>query len=436
MERKLVQDVVPPKSIRNIPVSGTKKSARPLRSESGRPVSFKRTQPLSHKEKIQRRSHAGVWFVALVCVLVFAFSVTLLFAKAEVNVTPVQGTVTVDSTYTAKKTPLQGELGYTVMSLNKETEETLAPTGKEKIESKAKGTIIVYNSFSEIPQVLAKNTRFENTKGYIYRIGDAVSVPGRKKVNGQMIPGSVEVVITADVPGEAYNMLLKDLVGDFRIPGFKGGPKYEAFYGRLKTDIRGGASGTVGTVDEKTASETRVRMRTMLKDDLVKEAFAEKPSGAVLYNNSLIIEYESLPNKNTTDGKVAIVEKATLYGTLFDEKELASRILPDETSAIKKGETVVHGLDELLFDIKNKKDFNPKTLTGTLIFSLKGPLKSVAMFDENKLKQDLAGKPTSRIPVVLSAYQGIKTADVIIRPFWKRSFPGDPEKITIQTTVK
>lgn len=433
MERKIVQDVVPPKSIRNVPLADGKRHSR-IRPGGGRSIPMKRSAGPS-RETSSRGSRRAIWFVAIICILVFAFSITLLFAKAEVKVTPVQEKIIADGTYTAKKNPGSGELGYTLMSLTKEASETLAATGKEKVEAKSTGAIVIYNNWSDSSQVLAKNTRFESASGKIYRIGDGIIVPGRKRVGGSVVPGSVEAIVTADAPGESYDLLMTDLRGDFKIPGFKGSPKYDGFYARLKTDIKGGASGMVGIVDAKSQAEARERLRAKLKSELTSGASAEKPAGFILYDNGIIIENESLPNKNVSDDSVAITERAILYGILLDEKELGARIIPASAGDIRKGETKVMGLSNLSFDIKNRRDFKPKT-PGSVIFSVKGELNNVAAYDEEKLKKDLAGKNAKHIPVVLSGYQGIKTADVIIRPFWKRSFPGDSSDIKVETVIK
>jgi len=59
----------------------------------------------------------------------------------------------------------------------------------------------------------------------MYRIDSSVIIPGYQKVNGKIIPGSIEATVYADQAGDGYNLKLADLTGDFSIPGFKGDPR-------------------------------------------------------------------------------------------------------------------------------------------------------------------------------------------------------------------
>ena len=52
-------------------------------------------------------------------------------------------------------------------------------------------------------------------------------------------------------------------------------------------------------------------------------------------------------------------------------------------------------------------------------------------YDIDGLKRDLAGLPKTAVPNAISAYPGIEGARVSITPFWKRTFPVEPEDIEI-----
>lgn len=96
---------------------------------------------------------------------------------------------------------------------------------------KATGKIMIYNEFSTAEQKLIINTRFESPDGRIYKLAQSITVPGKKIINQQEIPGQIEAVVIAEEEGSQYNIDPTK----FTIPAFKGGPKYEYFYG-ISTD--------------------------------------------------------------------------------------------------------------------------------------------------------------------------------------------------------
>ena len=71
------------------------------------------------------------------------------------------------------------------------------------IKTEASGKIVVYNNYSTAGQKLIKDTRFETPNGLIFRIKDAVTVPGKKTVGGETVPGSLEVTVYADKEGDS-----------------------------------------------------------------------------------------------------------------------------------------------------------------------------------------------------------------------------------------
>jgi len=147
-------------------------------------------------------------------IIVFLLAITLsvkvidVFAKATIQVVLHKETINVDTILKSGKMD-KADLPLEIMQLDMTERKTAKATGVENVEKKASGRIVVYNEFSSAPQKLIATTRFETPDGKIYRIKDAVTVPGA---------GSVEATVYADQPGEEYNIDLTD----FTIPGFKG----------------------------------------------------------------------------------------------------------------------------------------------------------------------------------------------------------------------
>ncbi|HLD38355.1 MAG TPA: hypothetical protein VJA20_02855, partial [Candidatus Nanoarchaeia archaeon] len=65
-------------------------------------------------------------------------------------------------------------------------------------------------------------------------------------------------------------------------------------------------------------------------------------------------------------------------------------------------------------------------------FTIKGNVNIIWVFDEERLKQDLAGKSKAAFQTIRSGYSSIEEAEIILRPFWKRTFPDKTNKIKIE----
>jgi hypothetical protein len=131
----------------------------------------------------------------------------------------------------------------------------------KKVSARAGGEITIYNNFGAQSQKLIKGTRFSTSDGKIFRIQDSVTIPGKSGSS----PGSVKARVVADSEGEEYN------IGPtrFSIPGFKGSPKYEGFYGESSKNMSGGSSGKsvdVSDLDMEKGKETvREKIKTALE---------------------------------------------------------------------------------------------------------------------------------------------------------------------------
>ncbi|MFA5230373.1 MAG: hypothetical protein WC422_03050, partial [Candidatus Paceibacterota bacterium] len=114
-----------------------------------------------------------------------------------------------------------------VVKTSQTVSETLDATGKVNGGAKAKGKLTVYNAYNTSPQILVQNTRFESPDGLIFRADARVTVPGATLKNGEIVPSSIVINVTAAETGNAYNISPVR----FTIPGFKGTDRFTGFYG-------------------------------------------------------------------------------------------------------------------------------------------------------------------------------------------------------------
>ncbi len=67
----------------------------------------------------------------------------------------------------------------------------------------------------------------------------------------------------------------------------------------------------------------------------------------------------------------------------------------------------------------------------SLNFSLSGNALVVYTVDPSRIASAVAGKTRAAAQVALSNYPEVKAALLILRPFWRTSFPEDPASIDV-----
>ena len=216
-----MRDMIPPKrSIRNIPIDRAKKETQPLQESHDENTNTEeapvpprrprrpRNRALGYRRRSRMPKVLGLIIGGVLVIIIVFFVLSAVFAGATVTVTPREAEISVDGTFTARTEPEIGELAFDVISVEKEVSREVNPTGEELIERPASGNIVVFNDFSEKEQRLINNTRFETPEGLIYRIPESIVVPGQYEKDGETLPGSIEVTVYADSPGEEYNIPL------------------------------------------------------------------------------------------------------------------------------------------------------------------------------------------------------------------------------------
>ncbi len=373
----------------------------------------------------------GIWFVAFLAVLFLFFSFTILFSGSKVVVTQKTESLSFETNFQAVKGGDGSTLSFDTLSISDTSSRSVASSGEEFVETKASGTIVVYNEYSSSPQKLIENTRFESPTGLIYRIKDPITVPGFKTdSSGKKIPGSMEVVVYADKEGSEYNISQVD----FTIPGLKGTPQYESFYARSKTDMTGGFVGAIKKVAQEDRASAVSAMQAELREKLIKSLTLQLPEGYVLYDGAMDFDFESQLDKTLSDDKAELVEKGTVHAIVFNTQELSQEIARVQLDDYNGLPVEGVGIESLLFVLQNKESATISSLE-TIDFSLKGSTVLVWTFDENALKEDLVNKRKRDMDWVLNDYPSITNVKIVMRPFWKRNFPDNAKDIKISYTT-
>ena len=371
----------------------------------------------------------GIALIVIVLVLIF----WSMSASATVRIVLSQQTTTINDNFSAVRgTNSEGILSYQIVKLQEKATREVQPTSEEEVERKASGQIVVYNKHSEVGQKLIANTRFEAPDGKIYRIDKAIVVPGAKGSGDDIIPGSIEVTVYADEEGDEYNIGLVD----FTIPGLKTTSLYDDFFARSKTEISGGYSGVLMSASEEDIENTSLALQQKLRESLLKEIRFTIGDDSILYDEAIFIDFTThVATEVSENGMLNVEEVGLLQAIIFERKELSSEIAKKSLSSYDNSIVLVRNLDEIHFVFENREEFD-LTVNESFNFVLSGTPHIVWEIDEVAFRNDLAGLSEGSISTITPNHPSVRRIEADIKPFWKRSFPDDPDSIILEEVLE
>lgn len=439
-KKNVVQDVIPArKSIRNVVLPSKSKK---LEEDSVFDVRVKIKVPeqkptpsYAFEYEEPKKPTKKVLYISLaILVLALAFGISTLFKSAKVTLSPKQETRVLSVDFKAQKDISTAGLGFQIVSTTKNLDKTVVSSGQEKVSIKARGTIVVYNNTAQ-SQKLVATTRFQTPEGLVFRALSALNVPAKQVVNGKSVAGSVEVLVEADKAGIEYNVGLKD----FTIPGFKGDSKYTQVYARSKTEMKDGFVGSKSVVTKEVLEATSKELENTLRDSLLKDIISQIPENFVLYTSGASYQFEPINEVSSALGEVSsgstvLRKKGVINAIIFDRASLSTaivaKVLPEASSDV----VIVDNLENLDFSLKSPA-ISDLTTPNSITFVLKGDANLVWMFDESKLENDILGLSKNSAQSVIATNPAVEEAWIEIYPFWNKTIPNDPEKVTLVNTL-
>jgi len=415
MARKIIQDVL-------IRRREPKKEAQKKEEKAGP----------ARETMVRKRGFLKKLFWACVVLAVIFLGRTILvnFSSATIKITPHQEFINITTELKAAR-GATGNLNLEITQLEREESQIGQATELVSDGQKARGQIVIYNTYSSNSQRLITETRFETPDGKIYKIQGPVVVPGN---------GSIEIMVYADEPGPEYNIGLTD----FTIPGFKGTPRYEKIYGRSKTEMKGGTNENSFVISEKDIAAVKNDLKEKIENYLREKISQQKPDEYLLYKNALEIDF----NDGSSSPKVGDVadlpgggfnfkEKGKATGFLLRKNDLSSALTDKyfsaSTSTENKKISVVN-LDQLDFSLLSKNADETE-----ITFTLKGQGHFVWGVDTNSLASFLIGvkdnPPAGGYKDVFKNYPEIERAEIIFKPAWWNWMPSDKSRIHFETVL-
>jgi|GEM_PF-469056 hypothetical protein len=377
------------------------------------------------------RAHRGIWLVAVVAIVGFVIVVMNMFVGATVTIIPKQENAFIEGTFTAIRGGNAGDetaISFEIMDLTTQESTQIPATTEQQSERRASGTIVVYNNYNTSEQRLVKKTRFEDDKGHVYRINESIVVPGIHTEEGKTVPGSLEVTVYADEPGEEYNIGL----ADFTLPGFKGTSQYNKIYARSKTLMTGGFIGMEKIASDADIATTRATLEKTLMDTLLIDARNQTPEGSIFAEYTSAYTFEHVDPVPSDDGKnVILVSKGTLHAMIFDGAELARFIARRSIASYDDAEIYFSNPSQLTIGVVPTEGDTANALTSKITVSLGGTPHIVWAIDKKEIIFALLGTSRKKFDEIMNAFPGIASAKASLHPFWNGEFPQDEKDILV-----
>ncbi len=401
---------------------------RPLRV-TGPNMDIREAPPLSGgmPPRLGHGSHRlWIWAAAFVAVLAAAGFLLFAFGSTTVTVTPKSRLATLSSApltahlaASAGDVPTAG-LSYTLQTFDLEDSEVVPVQGTTHVESKASGSITVYNAYSTTPVKLVKNTRFQSPSGLVFRAVSDVVVPGKSGSTA----GHVNVTVVADQAGEKYNL---DPVEKFTLPGLKStAAMYTGVYAKSTSAFSGGLSGDQPGAAPGALEAAVSQVRTRLEGKAREAALGQQKDGTLVFPDLIRIRYESLPNTTEAGSSVRIHQKAHVEipvfpADAFSEAIAQAAFTESDTGAVR---------------MKPSSDFSVHALasedgSGTLNLVASGSALIIWKVDATALATALQGKESAAFQSIVNGFSSIQEAHARISPFWKNTFPAKASDIRI-----
>lgn len=361
------------------------------------------------------------FFIFLALILGALVAWTFLFSDAKLTINPNYRDIEVTGSYLIFKDDMVTDFASSTLS------KTVLKSEPKEVNQKASGELTIYNNYSDAPQILITNTRFQTSDGKIFRISESVTVPGK---SGNT-PGSIKVKVFADTYGVDYNIPATT----FTIPGFKGTPRYEGFYAKSTEAMSGGVSGIVQIVSQDDIDNAKTELSSTIESNIISQAEKIKKENYITLAKTPLIEFTDNQTELMTSDKNSY--ELTGEGIILSIKEdilakmLAKQALGDSYNELEG--VRIENPSNLIFSLDENTD-----LTSNIIkVDVSGSVRIVWVYDSKNIKASLVGQKLSILNEVLANYNSsIVSSSLKVSPSWIKNFPSSSERIRLIEEIR
>ncbi|MBP6884235.1 MAG: hypothetical protein KBC17_00240 [Candidatus Pacebacteria bacterium] len=375
----------------------------------------------------------ALWYVAVICLVGLLLSLSFLFESASVNVTPKVMTIVYDTsdTFTALKDTTDPGIVYTVMRLS--GSETLRlPSSQSKVLSdRAKGSVLLSNTYTKGTYTVTKGTALVSSDGRIYVTEKTVKIPGYiTSKAGKVTAGTIEVGAEAVLAGEEGNIES----GDLSIQKLSKLPQGQKITAKIKRPFVGGASGKVYMIEKSTADGAHSTLLEKLKGSLIAKARVQVPEGYLFYEGATVfISDPAVQVSYSKESEVPVVLNGSLTVYLLKQDTLIRALALQSISQYKDEPVSIPKLASLSLLPKSGSVLSEDD-NAPFQFSLNGKADILWILSPENIQRLLVSRKKSDFEALIATFSGVDKAQVVLKPFWKRSFPKNIDRIKVTIT--
>lgn len=269
------------------------------------------------------------------------------------------------------------------------------------------------------------NTRFISENGKLFRSKSKTAVPAARYQNGNLVAGTIDIMVTAAESGDSYNIG----PSNFSLPGLAGTPLYTAVYGKSLQAMAGGSQTQALAVTEDDIAHSKDQLIENLTK-LGKEGVGAKiPAGYTLlpgFMASEVASVSSLAKEGAELEQFNVSAKVKATALVFKQEDAESLMKYLLSKTVAPNERI----DEQSILVSLQED-RLETVAGAGIIAGTAKAKSLRIVDSTALKNDLNGLSRRDASLLLAGYPGVAQYQLSFSPFWLKRLPRSPDKIEI-----
>jgi len=358
----------------------------------------------------------GLWFVAFF--VLPSADINLKIRTSELNVSE---SITISDTFGESNFATNNIKAQKAIVTKEETKE-FTPTGEKNNGDKAKGEVEVKNLNSSTTENFVAGTKFIDNDGLVFTADNDFSVGPAQVSGGTITPGSGTVDVTAEKPGEDYNIGSNESLS---IDNSSGAFTAES------VSIKDGTDDKVNVVTQEDVDSTVATFSKPVTPEIEAELNRQFSQEVLVLEDSFkteVVDIKSDPSVDDegSEAKLTVTVIYTMYG--IDKLELKD-FAQEKAQLDPSGAEKIFDVDTNSVVAKITKDDDSSIDLDINISTFIGPEIS-----EDDLAELVTGKGFSETIETLEDLPGISKAEVDFSPFWVSSAPRE-SKISFTTEV-
>ncbi len=383
----------------------------------------KKTGKSSGRGKVPNYDRFKLWIwigAGLVGFLLFAWLLQAFVQTATVNVQATADRRDVSTSFVLSSSPAGSDVPAKTLETTKDLTQSVQASGQKDVGSKATGNLSISNC-SESDDFTIPAGSVVTTGGKRFTTNASAAVSGAKFSGGGNCskPGTGTVAVTAAENGDSFN---------FSSATF-------SFANYVKVTATGTTSGgvtkNITVVSQADVDNTVKTLVESSKSAALSELKDKAPENSKVFDDTLtatVISQASNPPVGTEASNATITVKAK-YSVLSANKDDITKVVEKAlgTNLANGSKVLDAGLDQATYT-------QTKAGQGTYTYSIKTVAYIGQPIDEEKLKQDVAGKPKKDVSDIARQYPNVSGATVDGWPLFP-NMPSTTSNIKVKIQV-